>query len=350
MPGWDNRLRCWWGWLSALLVMFSLAACSAPFPTGGEPTVAPAAHNPATSTAASTSTQLPSPSQPAVTATQASAPLSTSTPTSQPSATSTAPALVFAAIGDYGGANQEEAEVADLVKSWNPAFILTLGDNNYPNGSADQIDAAVGQFFHSFIYPYKGSYGEGAQVNRFFPTLGNHDVQTQGGQPYFDYFSLPGNERYYDFTWGPLHLYAIDDLDSEPDGFRADSVQAAWLQQKLAGSTSPWNIVYMHYPPYSSGKHASTTYARWPYAEWGADAVLAGHDHTYERLVEDGVTYIVNGLGGYGRYEFVNIVEGSLFRYNAEYGALRIEATDHSLQFQFFNLRDELIDQVILRK
>ncbi len=87
----------------------------------------------------------------------------------------------------------------------------------------------------------------------FFPTLGNHDWYTNDAQPYLDYFTLPGNERYYDFVWGPVHFFALDSDEHEPDGVNAGSAQAAWLQQGLAASTSPWNIVYTHYPPYSSG-------------------------------------------------------------------------------------------------
>ena len=70
-----------------------------------------------------------------------------------------APPVVFAAIGDYGSGNQNEADVAKLVLSWQPDFIITLGDNNYPSGAADHMDEAVGQFFHSYIYPYTGNYG-----------------------------------------------------------------------------------------------------------------------------------------------------------------------------------------------
>jgi tartrate-resistant acid phosphatase type 5 len=266
------------------------------------------------------------------------------------SSATTSPVVVFAAIGDYGSGNQSEADVAKLVLSWQPDFIITLGDNNYPSGAAQHMDEAIGQFYHSYIYPYLGSYGAGAEVNRFFPSLGNHDLISQNGKPYYDYFTLPGNERYYDFTWGPVHLFALDDIESEPDGVGASSVQASWLKAGLAGSTSPWNIVYMHYPPYSSGMHGSTDWARWPYAEWGADAILAGHDHTYERLVENGLMYFVNGLGGNGRYDFVNILDGSLVRYNADYGAMRVEATDNYLLLQFFNKDHALIDEVELRK
>ena len=271
------------------------------------------------------------------------------TPTPSPTAT-TSPAVVFAAIGDYGWGDQAEADVAQLILSWQPDFIITLGDNNYPSGVADHMDEAVGQFFHSYIYPYTGSYGAGADVNRFFPSLGNHDLGTDHGQPYYDYFTLPGNERYYDFTWGPLHFFALNTNDSEPDGVGASSIQAKWLNAGLAASTSAWNIVYMHYPPYSSGLQGSTDWTRWPYGKWGADAVLSGHDHLYERLEESRLMYFVNGLGGGGRYDFANIQEGSLVRYNGDYGAMRVEATDSHILFEFINLSNKVVDSYEMGK
>src|SRR3982750_3175768 len=65
----------------------------------------------------------------------------------------------FAVIGDYGSAGEAERDVANEVKSWNPDFIITAGDNNYENGSASTIDQNVGQYYHDFIHPYVGSYG-----------------------------------------------------------------------------------------------------------------------------------------------------------------------------------------------
>ena len=296
-----------------------------------------------------TPTYTPTP-EPSQTPTYTSTPQPTETSTPQPTNTPTPRPLVFAAIGDYGGANKGAADVANLIQSWQPEFIITLGDNNYPVGAADHIDAAIGQYFHQYIFPYRGSFGEGADINRFFPTLGNHDTMTDNGQPYFDYFTLPGNERYYDFEWGPVHFFALNDLGTEPDGASSSSIQGKWLKAGLAASTSAWNIVYMHFPPYSSGMHGSTEWVRWPYGAWGADAVLAGHDHTYERLWVDGVTYFVNGMGGYALYDFVNILDSSQARYNADYGAMRMEATNEHLLFQFINRSNELIDQVELMK
>ena len=213
----------------------------------------------------------------------------------------------FAVFGDYGYDTQAELDVANLVKTWDVDFIITTGDNNYNLGAADSIDRNVGKYYHDFIFPYLGDFGSGATVNRFFPSLGNHDWNTAGAVPYLDYFTLPGNERYYDFVWGDAHFFAIDSDFREPDGDFIDvytknpgSTQGRWLEQNLTSSTSCWNIVYMHHPPYTSHHHGNQTWMQWPYQDWGADVVMAGHDHAYERLIVDGLTYFVVGTGGNG--------------------------------------------------
>jgi hypothetical protein len=256
----------------------------------------------------------------------------------------------FAVIGDYGGGGSPEADVARLVDSWQVDFIITVGDNNYPDGSAETIDENIGQFYQAYISPYAGGYGAGADQNRFFPTLGNHDWNTDQAQPYLDYFTLPGNERYYDFTWGPVHFFALDSDSREPDGMNRSSDQATWLQAQLASSTSPWNVVYLHHAPYSSGRHGPTDWAQWPYKEWGADVVLAGHDHTYERLLIDDLVYFVNGLGGGAIYYFLLTQEGSQVRYNDDYGAMQVEASPDHMTFQFINRSGELIDTYTLER
>ncbi|MBI3962680.1 MAG: metallophosphoesterase [Deinococcus sp.] len=254
-------------------------------------------------------------------------------------------------MGDYGWAGQNELDVANLVKSWNPDFILTVGDNNYPAGAAETIDTNIGQYYHDFIFPYLGSLGTGSNTNRFFPALGNHDWDTSGATPYLEYFTLPGNERYYDSTWGPVHFFALDSDPREPDGTESTSLQAQWLQEQLAASTACWNLVYMHHPPYSSGsRHGSNTWMQWPFQAWGADAVLAGHDHVYERIVLNGFPYLVNGLGGVSIYTFADPVPGSQVRYNEDFGAMLVEAGNSSITFQFIARTGAVIDTYNLQK
>jgi len=256
----------------------------------------------------------------------------------------------FASIGDFGDAGSDELAVANLVNSWNPDFIITLGDNNYPDGAASTIDENIGQYYHQYIYPYVGSYGSGSpDVNRFFPSLGNHDWHTNPPQPHYDYFDLPNNERYYDFVWGDVHFFAIDSDSDEPDGVSENSVQGQWLQNALSTSTSTWKIVYFHHPPYSSSSnHGSQEYMQWPFKEWGADVVMAGHDHTYERLIVDGFPYFVNGLGGRSKYGFGSPIPGSQVRYNDDYGAMLVESYQDSIVFKFYSRANELIDYYTL--
>jgi tartrate-resistant acid phosphatase type 5 len=258
----------------------------------------------------------------------------------------------FAAIGDYGysGPGSYEATVATMVDSFDPDFVITLGDNNYVDGSADWIDRNIGQYYSHYISPYVGQFGSGAAENRFFPSLGNHDWLTAGAKPYLDYFVLPGNERYYDVVRGDVHLFAIDSDPNEPDGITADSAQAQWLRDALAASTARWRVVYMHHPPFSSGTHGPTPELQWPYRAWGASLVLAGHDHTYERLAIDGLTYVICGLSGNPeRYSIGTPLAGSEFQYVANHGALLIDADDAQLRVRLYIVGGcEPVDEVVL--
>ena len=113
----------------------------------------------------------------------------------------------FVVIGDYGYAGDPAYEVSQMVKGWHPDFILTTGDNNYNYGLCSTLYDHIGQYYCDYIYnpdapidlQCKGRAFYDKQ-NRFFPTLGNHDYDSLfNNSPYFEYFTLPGNEEYYDF-------------------------------------------------------------------------------------------------------------------------------------------------------
>jgi tartrate-resistant acid phosphatase type 5 len=337
--------------LAFCLAVTSLAACgpSTVLPTDSTMNITENAGQP-TTPPPPPETQAPQVSAPA---TAANKPLATGTLPQAPASTQTflplvtatsAPKIRFAVIGDFGLDGKPEADVANLVKSWQPDIVITVGDDNYPSGAASTIDQNIGQYYSDFIHPYVGKFGPGAPDNRFFPTLGNHDWLAKNAQPYLDYFTLPGNERYYEFALGPLDFFALDADSHEPDGVSAGSKQASWLKDRLAASVSPWKIVYFHQAPYSSGPHGPTDYMQWPFREWGASVVLSGHDHDYERLLVDGLTYFVNGLGGGAIYSFNAIYPGSQARYNGDYGAMLVEADSQQMTFQFINRKGKVID------
>ncbi|MFL5330838.1 MAG: metallophosphoesterase [Gemmataceae bacterium] len=264
----------------------------------------------------------------------------------------------FAVIGDYGIAGTGESKVATLVKGWSPDLIVTVGDNNYEVGAAKTIDANVGQYYHDYIGNYSGKYGPGSATNRFFPTLGTHDWETRSGTPalptpYLNYFTLPGNERYYTFTKGPVQFFCLDSGDGtgtntdnfDPDGASSNSVQAQWLHSQLSASTAQWKLVFFHHPPFSSGYFGSTPMMQWPFQAWGATAVFSGHDHDYERINVGGMTYFVNGVGGESYNAFTSApVAGSQVRYGSSWGAMHVNASDTQIQFQFVAVTGAVID------
>ena len=261
--------------------------------------------------------------------------------------------ITFGNIGDFGSDTEREAAVADMLLAMNPDFITTNGDNNYPDGEVETWDENVLQYYGDYVD------ADDVNANRFFATLGNHDYHVYP-EAFLEGLALPegqGNERYYDFVKGPVHFFAIDSNSEQPDGRESDSIQAEWLKEKMTQSTAIWKVVYMHHAPWSSGdNHGSKDEVQWPYDEWGADAVFAGHDHLYERISkdEDGdgepILYFVNGIGGKSPYDFGSPIEGSEFRYNDDNGAMFVTANNTSMTFEFHSVSDGLVDQFIVSK
>jgi tartrate-resistant acid phosphatase type 5 len=260
-------------------------------------------------------------------------------PSIQPSTT------VFAVIGDFGTGNDDARAIAQQVASWEPEFIVTVGDNYYSTAGGsgtERYAKTVGQLY-------------GKWADAFYPSLGNHDYRVRPAPgAYTDYFTLPGgglesssgNERYYDFVRGPVHFFVLNSNEQEPDGTSATSKQARWLRRGLSRSAAEYNVVICHHPPYSSGNdHAPSADMRWPFAAWGVDVVLSGHDHFYERVMRDGIVYFVNGAGGVARYDFGKAVRGSVRRYSDDFGAQKVSVTDSSMVFEFYSAGGGLVDR-----
>ena|ERR1043165_1714446 len=263
--------------------------------------------------------------------------------------------VMFAIIGDYGEDSQGEANVAAMVKKWNPEFIVTVGDNNYPMGSAGTIVKNVGKHYCDFIYnpdapADRQCNGKAAQekVNRFFPAPGNHDNYALPAlRAYLDYFTLPGDERSYEFTWGPVHFFS---LNTGTAGIMSQPSRD-WLKEKLAQSTKPFKMVYFHHPPYSPGPHGSASGTQLPYAEWGADAVLTGHEHFYTRLTDNRApnkpAYLIIGNSGNENLYSCNAnpLDPSRFTINMcdnnHFGAIKVIATTHTMRFEYYTTEDQ---------
>ncbi|WIA29649.1 hypothetical protein OEZ86_012135 [Tetradesmus obliquus] len=261
----------------------------------------------------------------------------------------------LAAVGDYGVDNSNELKVANMIAAWGVDGVLALGDNNYFVGSNSTIDAQVGKYYGSFIYPYKGTYGSGSPTgtNRFWPITGNHDwgntcgdgnsgcsASCATGSLAAHLWYMPvGGKAYYNkvLAGGLLEIFALDSDCNQRDGTSPTSVQGQWLQNALAASTATWKFVLLHHSPFSSSTgHGTNPRLQWPFEQWGAHAVFSAHDHLYERITKNaGFPYFVNGAGGQSLNSFGTPESGSAVRYSTTHGAqlLTINATTADIAF-----------------
>lgn len=253
------------------------------------------------------------------------------------------PALTFAFFADHGlVSDMDDAEaVARLVHSWNPDIVVVGGDNNYPSGATSTLDEAW------------APYMDDIRMSRLFPALGNHDMDTELGTPQTNFFSLPGNGRYYQFVRGPVEFFVINSDPREEDGNDSASDQADWLETALGSSKATWKVVVCHHAPYTSDSTHTPGYAtvRWPFEAWGADVVLSGHGHNYERILVSEFPYFVVGTGGTTLRAFtLPAVSGSQLRYYAKHGALRVLADKKKMLFKFYNIDGDMIDVYAITK
>ena len=133
-----------------------------------------------------------------------------------------------------------------------PTSSVPTGDNNTLRvGLHDRREyRPVLQPVH---WQLRGAYPPGSATDRFWPSLGNHDWVSGNVNGHANYFTLPGNERYYDVSLGLVHLYAIDSDSQEPDGMGSTSTQATWLQESSPLRRPASTSVFFHHPAYSSG-------------------------------------------------------------------------------------------------
>ena len=211
------------------------------------------------------------------------------------------------------------------------AAVLLLGDNVYQRGTAKE--------FRDCYDPTWGRFKA-----RTFPSPGNHEYATPGAKGYFDYFGAAAGRGYYSVDLGAWHVVS---LDSNLKG-AAHEAQLAWLRQDLAASGARCTLAYWHHPLYSSGWHGSIPKMR---AAWdilhraGAELVLAGHDHTYERFAPQdadgkldaarGIRQFVVGTGGAYYTPFKFPIENSEMRDNSRFGVLKLVLRDASYEWEF---------------
>jgi 3',5'-cyclic AMP phosphodiesterase CpdA len=188
-------------------------------------------------------------------------------------------------IGEGEEAEWETARAMVVLGDDDPYdVLLLLGDNVYPDGDPDRLDATV-------FRPFGGVLDRGA---RLLAIVGNHD--TAGGRSVEQIRRLGMPWLWWSATLGDVLVVGLD--SSRID----DPEQLDWLERTLSEATQPWKIVAIHESPYSAGYQGSNLDVRERFVplfeRFGVQLVLSGHDHDYQRSLVNGVTYVVSGAGG----------------------------------------------------
>jgi hypothetical protein len=163
-----------------------------------------------------------------------------------------------------------------------------------------------------FAQCYEPSWGR--HKSRTRPAVGNHDYATAGAAGYFGYFGDAAGDPqkgYYSYELGSWHIVVLNTTCSEVGGCRAGSPQEQWLRQDLAAHPTACTLAYWHHPRYNFGKFNDAPLLRdlWrALYDHGAEVVLTGHDHNYQRYMpldatgapdlQKGMRQFVVGTGG----------------------------------------------------
>ncbi|MGH7579550.1 MAG: metallophosphoesterase family protein [Gemmatimonadales bacterium] len=242
----------------------------------------------------------------------------------------TAPAILLA-VGDIAGCppSYQDEETAELIADL-PGTVAVLGDVVYEDGLRWQ-----------FRNCYDPSWGR--VLDRTRPSPGNHEYRQAGAWPYYEYFGSragPEGRGYYTYRLGAWRIYS---LNSE----RNIAKQTTWLTSHLADHPSRCILAYWHKPRYTSGEHPGETAVQPLFDALyraGAEVVLSGHNHNYERFAPQdadanfqsrGTRQFVVGTGGAQLEDFVDIQPNSKLRYVAGWGVLRMTLSPGKYSWNF---------------
>jgi hypothetical protein len=245
---------------------------------------------------------------------------------------------VLIAAGDIAQCGSSNDEATANILDGLAGTVAVLGDNAYENGSLTE---------------YTNCYGPswGRHKARTKPSVGNHEYQTSGAAGYFDYFgTVAGNrtEGYYSYDLGSWHVVVLNSNCSIVS-CAAGSVQEQWLRGDLAAHPAACTLAYFHHPRFNSGAtHGNTTAVQplWQALyDAGAELVLSGHEHLYERFAPQtpagvadparGIRQFTVGTGGRGLYSFGTIKPNSEVRNNTTFGVIELTLGSGSYGWRF---------------
>jgi acid phosphatase type 7 len=270
-------------------------------------------------------------------------------PSEQPPSSSERPpsSSVVVAAGDIATCSGKGDEATATLVGGLDGTVLALGDNVYPDGSTQDFEEC-----------YDPSWGRFKDRTR--PIPGNHEYYTQGAEGYFDYFGKAAgdpDEGYYSYNLGEWHIVALNTNCGEAEvRCGPGSAQREWLQEDLAANEDKrCTLVNMHHPRFSSGEKRGSHPKLEPLwealYEAGAEVVLSGDEHNYERFApqdpggeadpQGGIRQFVVGTGGRSHYPISDPLPNSEVHNDDTYGVLKLTLNPKSYQWRFVPVEGE---------
>jgi hypothetical protein len=265
-------------------------------------------------------------------------------PVSQPATAAGASSVATIIVaGDIASCSWDgDAATARLVRRI-PGTVMTAGDNAYQSGSLTEFRECYGPTWGRFR-------------NRTRPVLGNHDVATRGAAGYFRYFGKragrPGR-GWYGFNAGSWRIYALNTNCRMIGGCKEGSAELRWLRADLEAHPRRCVLAVWHHPRYSSGMHGNVNASRALLSALyraGAEIVVNGHDHLYERFAAarpngeadpvHGIRQFIVGTGGAPLYRATRpFAPNSRRRNSATHGVLRLTLHVNRYEWEFVPVR-----------
>jgi hypothetical protein len=257
---------------------------------------------------------------------------------------------ILIGAGDIADCESDGDEATAALLDGLPGTVFTAGDNVYPSGTIESFEAC-----------YTPSWGR--HLARTRPAPGNHDRPGESLDGYVAYYGAagtgPDGEPWYAYDLGTWHIIVLDSNCTDVGGCDPDSPQGRWLASDLAASRARCTLAIWHHPRFSSGDEHGNDPAMDPlwrtlYAA-GADVVVNGHDHDYERFApqdpdgnEDrarGMRQFVIGTGGTALRGFDDPVANSELRAAVSHGLLEFTLRDGGYDWRFIPTRGDFSDR-----
>jgi hypothetical protein len=231
---------------------------------------------------------------------------------------------------------------------------FTLGDNAYPNGTE-----------RDFARCFAVTWGDSTRLimKNIRPAVGNHEHLSGAASPYYDYFGSragPTKKGYYSYNVGAWHAIVLNSEIMVNVGFGDAERQAQldWLEHDLKSNTQLCTVAYWHHPRFSSGWHGSDRRVA-PFWQrlyiGGADVILNGHDHDYERFLPqtpegtvdstNGIVEIITGTGGGVLRGFRAAVPHSAYQVQGHYGVLKLTLGAAAYRYAFLGVDGTVWDR-----